>query len=138
MKFIPLKARFAGILIAGLIAAALPLAAHHSFTAEYDDQQPIKVSGVVTKVEWQNPHIWFYVDVKNEDGTVTNWAFSGGAPGQLFRRGITKSSIQVGMQVNVAGFRAKDGSHNANGSSVTFPDGRRVFTAGAEAPADKK
>ena len=103
--------------------------AHHSFTAEFDITKPIKVTGVVTKVEWMNPHIWFYVDVKNPDGTVTNWGFSGGAPGQLMRRGVSKDAIKVGETVVVEGFRAKDGTHNANGSKVTFQDGSSVFTS---------
>lgn len=111
---------------------ALPLFAHHSFAAEYDDTKPVKVTGVVTRVEWQNPHIWFYVDSKDESGKITHWAFSGGAPGQLMRRGIYKDVIQPGMMVNVDGYRAKDGSNNANGAKVTFPDGRQVFTASAE------
>ena len=111
---------------------ALPLAAHHSFNAEYDDTKPVSVTGVVTKVEWQNPHIWFYVDAKADDGTVTHWAFSGGAPGQLMRRGINRDVIKEGMMVVVRGFRAKDGSNNGSGGTVTFPDGRMVFTAGAE------
>jgi len=127
-------------LFAALFSAALPVAAHHSFAAEYDDTKPIKVTGVVTKVEWMNPHIWFYVDVKDESGNVTNWAFSGGAPGQLMRRGVTRDVIQPGMTVVVQGLLAKDGSHNAFGSSVTFPDGRQVFTASAEdkGSGDKK
>jgi len=123
------------LLVAGLVTG---LQAHHSFAAEFDASKPIKVSGTVTKVEWQNPHIWFYVDVKGDDGTVTNWAFSGGAPGQLMRRGVMRSSIQPGMSVVVEGFMAKDGSHNANGSKVTFPDGRMVFTAGTDPNEDKK
>lgn len=127
-------------LLIGLAAASLPLWAHHSFAAEYDAAKPIKVTGVVTRVEWQNPHIWFYVDVKDENGKVTNWAFSGGAPGQLMRRGITHAQIQTGMTIMVEGFLAKDGSHNGSGAKVTFPDGRSVFTAGAEdkLPGDKK
>ena len=115
-----------------LFLICLPIFAHHSFSAEFDDTKPIKVTGVVTKVEWQNPHIWFYVDVKNPDGTVTNWGFSGGAPGQLMRRGINNTVIKAGMTISVEGFRAKDGSNNASGGKVTFPDGRNVFTAGAE------
>jgi hypothetical protein len=114
------------------LAGSAPLQAHHSFAAEYDDTKPIKVMGTVTKVEWQNPHIWFYVDVKGEDGKVTNYAFSGGAPGQLMRRGIMKSAIQVGSVVTVDGFKAKDGSNNAFGRKVTYPDGRMVFTANQE------
>jgi len=81
----------------GLVAllAGATMSAHHSFAAEFDDTKPVKVTGTITKVEWQNPHIWFYVDVKNADGTVTNWAFSGGAPGQLMRRGITKETLKI-------------------------------------------
>ena len=123
-----------------LVVPTPPALAHHSFAAEYDDSKPVKVTGVVTKVEWQNPHIWFYVDVKDESGKVSNWAFSGGAPGQLMRRGIYKEVIQPGMTVTVDGFRAKDGSNNGSGGKVTFPDGRNVFTAGAEdkVPEGKK
>jgi Family of unknown function (DUF6152) len=124
-------------LVLGLALGALPILAHHSFAAEYDDTKPVKFSGVVTKVEWMNPHIWFYVDEKKPDGTVTHWAISGGAPGQLMRRGITKDVIQVGMTIDVEGFRAKDGSDNANGTKVTFPDGRQVFTNSQE-PDSKK
>jgi hypothetical protein len=127
------------LFLLSLVLAALPgLQAHHSFAAEFDTAKPVKMTGVVTKVEWQNPHIWFYVDVKGSDGAITNWGFSGGAPGQLMRRGITKKVIQEGMTITVEGFRSKDGSNNANGARVTFPDGRSVFTAGAEdrAPGD--
>ena len=116
------------------------LTAHHSFVAEFDDKQPIKMTGVVTKVEWQNPHVWFYADVKDANGKVSNWGFSGGAPGQLMRRGINKSVIQPGMTIQVDGYRARDGSNNAAGGRVTFPDGRMVFTAGSEdkIPGEKK
>lgn len=108
------------------------LTAHHSFVAEFDESKPIRVTGVVTKVEWQNPHVWFYADIKDASGKVTNWGFSGGAPGQLMRRGINKSVIQPGMTIQVDGYRARDGSNNASGGRVTFPDGRMVFTAGSE------
>src|SRR5437868_6573678 len=99
-----------------LSASSTALLAHHSFSAEYDDTKPLKVTGVITKVEWQNPHIWFYVDVKGNDGKVINYAFSGGAPGQLMRRGIMKSSLIIGSTITVDGFKAKDGSTNAFGA----------------------
>src|SRR5215472_354668 len=115
------------LLLAFTATAAL---AHHSFAAEYDDAKPIKFTGVITKVEWQNPHIWYYVDAKDEAGKTITYAVSGGAPGQLMRRGITKDVLKLGATINVEGFRAKDGSNNTFGSKVTFPDGRQVFTAG--------
>src|SRR3979411_1465993 len=105
------------------IGMAVTALAHHSAIAEYDLEKPVKVSGTVTKVEWSNPHIWFYVDVKNADGTVTNWGSSGGAPGVLQRRGISRSSMKPGDVVKVEGFRAKDGSSNGSGNNVTFEDG---------------
>jgi Family of unknown function (DUF6152) len=113
----------------------ISLSAHHSFAAEFDDSKPVKVTGTITNVEWKNPHIWFYVDVKNTDGTVTNWGFAGGAPGQLMRRGITKDQLKLGETIVVEGFRAKDGSFNASGGRVTFPDGRNVLTA---SPQDRQ
>src|ERR1700733_6614790 len=124
-----MKVRWIVFVSFSLLLTALPVMAHHSFAAEYDSTKPLKMTGVVTKVEWQNPHIWFYVDVKNPDGTVTNWGFSGGAPGQLMRRGISRDSIKPGMVVSVEGFRARDGSHNASGGKVTFTDGRSVFAS---------
>jgi Family of unknown function (DUF6152) len=114
------------------IGGIVPLAAHHSFAAEFDDTKPVKMSGTIKKVEWTNPHIWFYLDVKNPDGTVTTWGFAGGAPGQLMRRGIVKDQLKLGETVVVEGFRAKDGSNNASGGRVTFADGRNVLTAGAQ------
>jgi len=112
-----------------LAVTAVPVLAHHSAVAEYDLEKPVKVQGTVTRVEWSNPHIWFYVDVKNPDGSVTNWGFSGGAPGVLQRRGISRTAMKPGDVVKVEGFRAKDGSTNGSGNTVTFEDGRRVFTA---------
>jgi hypothetical protein len=119
-----------GVILSGVLLK--PVWAHHSLVAEYDPKRPVKVTGVVTKIEWTNPHIWFYVDVKDEQGKVTNWGFSGAPPGVLQRRGISRASLKVGDMVVVEGFRARDGSNNASGGSVTFTDGRRVFTASAE------
>jgi hypothetical protein len=121
-----------GLAVSLCLAGGVPLAAHHSFAAEFDDTKPIKMTGTITKVEWTNPHIWFYLDVKNADGTTTTWGFAGGAPGQLMRRGIVKDQLKLGETVVVEGFRAKDGSNNASGGRVTFPDGRNVLTAGAQ------
>src|SRR5215475_2532546 len=115
-----------------LLVGVVPVLAHHSESAEYDATKPVKVTGTISKVEWMNPHIWFYVDVKDANGKVTTWGFSGGPPGMLLRRGITKDVLKIGATVNVEGSRAKDGSNNASGRKVTFPDGRNVFTASAE------
>ena len=119
-----------------VLAFAAPLLAHHSFDAEFDRSKPVKVSGVVKKVEWANPHIWFYVEGKDEvSGRTAVWGFSAGAPGGLLRRGIKKDVLKIGDKIKVEGFTAKDGSPNASGDNVTFADGRRVFTAAAESPA---
>lgn len=122
----------------GLLFGTAPvLLAHHSFAAEYDANQPVKVTGVVTRVDWTNPHIWFFVDVKDQQGKVTSWGFSGGPPGVLQRRGISKTALKAGDTVVVEGFRARDGSNNASGGRVTFPDGRSVFTASNEDKAPR-
>jgi hypothetical protein len=115
-----------------LAVAVMPLGAHHSFAAEYDNTQPVKVTGTLTRVEWTNPHIWFYLEVKDDKGVVSSWGFSAGPPGVLQRRGIPKSVLKIGEQIVVEGFRARDGSQNASGGTVTFTDGRRVFTASNE------
>ena len=127
-----MTSRLCAMTLALLVGITRPLLAHHSFSAEYDSNTPVKVTGTVTKVEWTNPHIWFFVDVKDDQGRVTNWGFSGGPPGVLQRRGITKSALKTGDVVVVEGFRARDGSNNASGGKVTFADGRSVFTASNE------
>ena len=115
-----------------LLVLVTPTFAHHSETAEYDVTKPVKVTGTISKVEWMNPHIWFYVDVKDENGKITTWGISSAPPGILLRRGITKDVLKIGAVVNVEGSRARDGSNNASGRKVTFADGRNVFTASEE------
>jgi hypothetical protein len=121
-------------LLAFLIFMAITASAfgHHSEAAEYDSTKPVKITGTIKKVEWENPHVWFYVDVKDEDGKITTWGFSGAPPGALMRRGVTKEVLKIGAVVNVEGSRARDGSNNASGRRVTFADGTNVFTATGE------
>jgi hypothetical protein len=108
-------------------AAALPVWAHHSFAAEFDVTKPVKLAGTVTKMEWINPHSWIHMDVKNPDGTVTDWMIEGGSPNSLLRRGFTKSSLPPGTEIVVEGYQAKDGANRPNGRDLTFPDGRKLF-----------
>ena len=112
---------------AALLLTGTAAVAHHSEAAQFDQSTPVEVTGVVTKVEWANPHIWFYVDVKDDQGRITTWGFSGGAPGMLARRGFTRNTLKPGDVVKVSGSRARDGSNNASGGRVTFADGRAVF-----------
>ena len=125
--------KLTGLFSALLVAlVTVPVAAHHSFATEYDRTKPVSVTGVVKKVEWRNPHIWFYVDVKDARGRSVTWGFSGGPPAFLMRQGIRQDVLKIGDVVKVEGFRARDGSNNASGGRVTFSDGRSVFTASAE------
>jgi len=126
------KASSLSVAALGLLFAAAPALGHHSFAAEYDRNQPIKFTGTVTKVEWMNPHIYYYVDVKDPTGKVTNYAVEGGTPNQLYRQGWRKDSLRVGDVVTVSGFRAKNGSNHVNGREVLLPDGSRVLGGSPE------
>jgi DNA/RNA endonuclease YhcR with UshA esterase domain len=109
------------------LLAALPVSAHHSFAAQYDRQKSVTLKGKVTKVEWANPHVYFYIDVTDESGTLATWAVENGPPTSLFREGWRKDTLKPGDLVTVEGFRAKDGSNTANARSVVLSDGRKVF-----------
>jgi len=113
----------------GLLLASVSALAHHSFSAEFDANNPIRLEGTVAKMEWVNPHAWIYVDVKKPDGTIEQWKIEGGTPNALFRRGFTKDSLKTGTQIVVTGYRAKDGSLKGNGRNLTLPDGRKLFLA---------
>ncbi len=121
------------VLVAGLlVGAAMPVFAHHSFAAEFDDKKPLTLNGQVTKVEWMNPHIWLYLDVKDESGSVTHWQCEGGAPNGLTRQGWGRESLKAGDQVTIDGFRAKDATNTCDSRSVKLPDGRKVFSGTAD------
>lgn len=119
-----------------LVATAVSLRAHHAFSAEFDANKPLTFKGTVSKMEWTNPHVWLHLDVKKPDGTKETWSFEAGTPNVLFRRGVTKESVKIGMEVTIDGYQAKDGSHRANGRDIILADGRTMFlgSTGTGAP----
>jgi hypothetical protein len=124
---------------AALLSAAVPVLAHHSFAAEFDAGKPVKLEGVVTKMDWINPHSWIHIDVTAPGGEVQKWMVEGGAPNALLRRGWTKNSLPAGTKILVQGFQAKDGSYRANGRDITFADGSKLFvgSSGTGAPDER-
>jgi hypothetical protein len=128
MKKMPLT-----IVVGLLLLAAMPAFAHHSFVAEFDSKQTVVLKGVVTKVEWANPHIWVYLEVKDDQGNAVHWQCEGGPPNTLTRNGWSKDSLKLGDQVTIDGYLAKDGSKTCNARVVKLRDGRSVF-AGSSAP----
>ena len=127
------------VLGVGLLLAAVPLVAHHSFAAEYDAQKAVKFTGTVTTMEWINPHAWIHIDVKKPDGKVESWMIEAGAPNALLRRGFTKASLPVGTVITVEGYQAKDGANRANGRDITYQDGKKLFvgSSGIGAPDER-
>ena len=124
-----------------ITAGAAPVRAHHAFAAEFDAKQPVKFEkAVVTKMEWTNPHTWIHVDVTMPDGRKEAWAIEAGTPNVLFRRGFTKDALLPGTAIVIDGYRAKDGSHRANGRNLTLPNGQTLFlgSSGTGALDEKK
>ena len=117
------------VLAVCVVVAGAAVRAHHSEAAEYDSTKIVKVTGTITRVQWANPHVWFYVDVTDEAGKVTTWGFSTAPPGALMRRGVTKDALKIGSVVNVEGARARDGSNNSSARRLTFADGKDVLAA---------
>jgi len=137
-----MKSRLAissGFFAAALFSAALPALAHHSFSAEFDSSKAVSLQGTVTKVDWMNPHIWIYLDVKDDKtGAVASWQCEGGPPNTLARNGWTKNDLKKGDLISINGTLAKDASKTCNASSVKFADGRTVFAGSSNPDAPKQ
>ena len=129
------------VLVAGaglFMAASFPLAAHHSFAAEFDSTKAVTLQGAVMKLDWMNPHIWIYLDTKDDSGTVAHWQCEGGPPNTLTRQGWTRDSLKIGDQATIEGFRSKDGTNTCNARSVKLPGGKSVFAGSADDGAPKR
>ncbi len=125
-----------GVVGCALLLVSAVVGGHHSFSAEFDIDQPVTLKGTLTELEWVNPHGWIHMDVAGPDGAVVNWAVEMGNPTALLRRGLRRSDFPPGMEIVVEGYKAKDATPTANGITVTFPDGRNVFagSSGTGAP----
>ena len=122
-----MRRTLAGLVVVVVLLNTLPLSAHHSFAAEFDDKKPISIKGTLTKVELTNPHGWLYMNVKDKDGKIQNWAVETGAPLALIRQGGDKKSLAVGTEIIVEGWLARDGSKTVNGRTIKFGDGREIL-----------
>ena len=128
-----MNGKYVGLAVAlAMAVTATPAIAHHSFAAEFDAARPVQLKGTVTKIEWMNPHAYFYIDVKDESGKVTNWGMEMGSPNGLMRQGWSRNSMKIGDEVTVEGSRAKDGSNIGNARSVTLTGGQKLFAGSSQ------
>jgi hypothetical protein len=131
-----LKRAAIGLAACAVLSRAAPAPAHHAFSSEFDVEKPLQLRGVVTVMEWVNPHSWVHLDVKGPEGSV-NWMVEGGSPNQLLRLGFTKNALLPGMEIVVTGYQAKDGTNKAVGRDLTFADGRKLFLSESAAGVQK-
>jgi hypothetical protein len=129
--------RFFKLAAIGVFGTAV-LMAHHSFSAEFDDQKSVTLVGTVTKLEWTNPHVWVYIDVKDEKGDLQHWQCESGPPNMLARAGWRKTSLKPGDSVTINGYRAKDGTNTISAHDIILPDGRKVLSGSAEDVGTRK
>ena len=133
-----MRKRLIALASLGLVVAAAPVWAHHSFAAQFDDKAPVTIKGTLSKMEWLNPHTWIHVDVKEPDGKVVTWAIEGATPNSLLRRGLRQSDFPNGVELEVHGYRAKNGSPVASGEKLLFTDGRNFYLGAGDAPGAPK
>jgi hypothetical protein len=135
-----MRTRILLVAIAAVLLVPVSVWAHHAFAAEFDGTKPINLRGKVVKMDWINPHAWIHIEVKEADGKVTKWMIEAAAPNAMLRRGFNQDSLPIGTEIVVAGYRAKDGANRANGSSITYPDGKKLFigSSGTGAPVEQE
>lgn len=134
-----MRTRILLVTFAVMLLVPVSVWAHHAFAAEFDATKPVKLRGTVAKMDWINPHAWIHIDVKSTEGKVTRWMIEAAAPNAMLRRGFNQDSLPIGTEILIEGFQAKDGANRANGSSITYPDGKKLFigSTGTGAPVEQ-